>query len=1121
MIIMENIFKTSYPGIKTILDKLLEPIFGHYKLSVQDILTDYLEKQNLAQSANITQIQRVAEFEIGVKSLYIYDITLSKNARLKYSRVNIQRVVRSLMDVYTAALMFFHYEDNQGDWRISFVEKENTIEKTTSAKRYTYLVGENQAVKTVTDRFKKLAEASSKTVEAVREAFSVEALTKEFYNELFSWYEWAIDPKTGITFPNNTKIAEDDREKIDEKIIRLITRLLFVWFIKQKELVPDYFFDVEKLKDILKDFKPESKENGNYYNAILQNLFFATLNKEIKDRKFAKENDNKREIKTLYRYQEMFQEKDEKKILKLFETVPFLNGGLFECLDKTIGMDGVQYAFDGFSRNSETFKDGTYKHRAFIPNKLFFDDEKGIIPLLKRYNFTIEENSPEEIQVALDPELLGKVFENLLGAYNPETKETAKKQSGSFYTPREIVDYMVNESLIAFLAEKTTKLNLETIKDLFYKDELPEKLAKNSKLCEEISKILQEVKILDPACGSGAFPMGILNKMVHILEKLDRQNKPSTYDQKLHLIENCIYGVDIQNIAVQISKLRFFISLICESNKDETKLNFGIPTLPNLETKFVAANTLIGIDNNENTNLFADPDGKIKKIKDEILEIRHKHFSAQSAYEKNELRKKDEILREKLANKLKENYYFATEDIKQLLEWNPYDQNAVANFFDPDWMFNISNGFDIVIGNPPYRPLQKDNRKLSNLYKDLHFDTFDSKGDIYCLFYDKGYHLLRPDGLLMFITSNKWMRAEYGEKLRKFLTEKTNPILLIDFAGIKVFKSVEIDNNILLFQKSKNKNKTLACITKDKKSLNNLSNYIQQNSINCKFNKANPWVILSEIEQRIKAKIEAVGTPLKDWDIQINYGIKTGFNEAFIIKGKKREEILSNCKTEEERKRTDELIRPILRGRDIKRYGYEFADLYLLFIPWHFPLHNDTSIIGASEKAEKEFNKQYPAVYNHLLNYKEQLSNRNKAETGIRYEWYALQRWGANYWEDFSKQKIAWNRIASEKQFALIDEGMFIQDSMHFFTGNHLHYLVAILNSKLFAWLLNLIVGEAAGGNAGNSDNIRNLKIPYPSVELEQEIVKHLKNKNYNEINNIIFNLYKLNHTELLIIEGS
>jgi hypothetical protein len=170
-------------------------------------------------------------------------------------------------------------------------------------------------------------------------------------------------------------------------------------------------------------------------------------------------------------------------------------------------------------------------------------------------------------------------------------------------------------------------------------------------------------------------------------------------------------------------------------------------------------------------------------------------------------------------------------------------------------------------------------------------------------------------------------------------------------------------------------------------------------------------VILSPIEQSIKRKIEAVGVPLKDWDISINYGIKTGFNDAFIVSGTKRDEILANCKTKEEREKTAELIRPILRGRDIKRYSYNWADLWLIYIPWHFPLQFDQTIQGASEKAEKEFKKQYPAVYAHLLQYKRELSARNKAETGIRYEWYAMQRWGANYWDEFNKPKIVWGNL--------------------------------------------------------------------------------------------------------------
>lgn len=209
-----------------------------------------------------------------------------------------------------------------------------------------------------------------------------------------------------------------------------------------------------------------------------------------------------------------------------------------------------------------------------------------------------------------------------------------------------------------------------------------------------------------------------------------------------------------------------------------------------------------------------------------------------------------------------------------------------------------------------------------------------------------------------------------------------------------------------------------------------------------------------------------------------------------------------------------------MRGRDIKRYGYEFADLYLLFIPWHFPLQNDTTIQGASIKAEQAFQQQYPAIYNHLLKYKKELSNRNKVETGIRYEWYALQRWGANYWEDFYKQKICWNRIASEKLFSLVDEGIVIQDSMHFFTGNNLEYLCCILNSKLFSWLIYLIIGDAAGGNAGNADNIKNLSIPKPTTFIKLQFEELFKEHNHNKINNLVYDIYQLNNKEIEFINS-
>lgn len=261
---------------------------------------------------------------------------------------------------------------------------------------------------------------------------------------------------------------------------------------------------------------------------------------------------------------------------------------------------------------------------------------------------------------------------------------------------------------------------------------------------------------------------------------------------------------------------------------------------------------------------------------------------------------------------------------------------------------------------------------------------------------------------------------------------------------------------------------------------------------------------MSEIERRIKEKIEKAGAPLKDWDIQINYGIKTGFNEAFIISGEKRKQILDNCGTDEERIKTDELIRPILRGRDIKRYGYNFADLWLI------NTHN-----GIKEKGIKPINvDEYPAIKRHLDQYYPELEKRaDKGDTP-----YNLRN--CAYMEDFSKQKIAWNRIASEKLFSLIREGMIIQDSMHFFTGNHLEYLCGILNSKLFQWYLYLLIGDAAGGNAGNSDNIKKLCVPFPTIEIENTIKKLIAKGDFKTINQIVYKLYKLEESEIKFIES-
>ena len=306
---------------------------------------------------------------------------------------------------------------------------------------------------------------------------------------------------------------------------------------------------------------------------------------------------------------------------------------------------------------------------------------------------------------------------------------------------------------------------------------------------------------------------------------------------------------------------------------------------------------------------------------------------------------------------------------------------------------------------------------------------------------------------------------------------------------------------------------------------------MQQQGVKCNFADSIPWVILSPIEQSIRRKIESIGTPLKDWDINIYRGVLTGYNDAFIISTEKRDEILANCQTEGERLRTAALIRPILRGRDIKRYGYDWAGQWLIYIPWHFPYQFDESITGASEKAEKAFKEQYPAVYNHMLEYKEPLSKRNKAETGIRYEWYAMQRWGAKYWEDFSKPKIIWGEISDKSKFAFDFLGEYIPEATSFYMkGECIEYLLSALNSSVSEWLFSK-VGTTTGVGT----------IRWKKYTIEQLIVAKLSTEQlnthlaaFNDLkvgkmsitdfecfsNKLMYDVYKLTSDEIQHIEN-
>ena len=690
------------------------------------------------------------------------------------------------------------------------------------------------------------------------QVFSSELLTRKFYSELSDWYAWAVQV---ARFPNDLATTEDDEKFNHESCIRLITRLIFVWFLKQKHLIPEEFFDENYIREhFIENFDPHDRqslyynaEESKYYRLILQNLFFAMLNRPIVPE--GKDTPNNRRfrvkgnyhgmnpdyaVNNLLRYEGDFKDGGAAEFLAMANSnVPFLNGGLFDCLDDK----PKNLYYDGFSERRESLE------QLYLPDWLFFGEEvgkgidlsqwyddakkrnvsaRGIIDILKRYNFTIEENTPLDQEVSLDPELLGKAFENLLASYNPETKTSARKQTGSFYTPREIVQYMVDESLVAHLKRICgDELEPQYRSLLSY---ATEETALNEEQRRSIMQAIYNCRVLDPACGSGAFPMGVLQQMVHILRQLDPTNEmwkdfmidiaidqsrkafnaeeeeerkarladieeafnrdvnDPDYARKLYLIEHCIYGVDIQPIAVQISKLRFFISLVVDQNPtDDAAHNFGIRPLPNLESKFVAANTLIPVE--YDASLFESTE-TILSLKESLKELNHAIFLAKRNIDKQRIKTKIKETRKALANAIEDTGFVNPGAAQKLADWDMFEQNTHADFFDAEWMFGVKGGFDIVIANPPYVVVPRTSEYLPYYITNQCYE-------LYAFFFEKSLGLLSTGGVLAFITASLYIKGLKFSSLRDHL-EKNSSLVSLNVVGDDVFENVQMPTAVFI-----------------------------------------------------------------------------------------------------------------------------------------------------------------------------------------------------------------------------------------------------------------------------------------------------------------------------------
>jgi hypothetical protein len=977
------------------------------------------------------------------------------------------------------------------------------------------------------------------------DAFDVESVTKAFYKELANWYFWA---REHAVFPKDAKPDADGKPSVH--LIRLITRLIFCWFLREKRnpqtgegLLPDALFDPRHIRELLKD---PSDESCSYYTAILQNLFFATLNTEMDkpgerpSRRFIEEGDGQRSddhmVHTVWRHTRQL--RDPEALAKLLRDVPFLNGGLFECLDDRVQKGNSPYTeevrIDGFATDP--------RKQPRIPNLLFFGQDevvdlsiaygdnsrsheavRPLLSLLRHYNFTLTENTPLEQEVALDPELLGHVFENLLAAFNPETGMVARKATGSFYTPRVGVDWMVDQALMVFFegiltAEGTEDAKKKLRRLISWEEEGHDFTPKET---EALIDAIDHLKALDPACGSGAFPMGLLQKLVHVLKKLDPDNKgwrrrqeaaldsfdSSTareearlaiqrafardnddYGRKLYLIENCLYGVDIQPIACQIAKLRFFISLIVDQSIDPKEPNFGILPLPNLETKIVAANTLLGLQRGQ---LLLGSD-EVRRLEKQLQRVRHDYFTSRRYKDKKALRARDRELSTGLAKALSESLECTPHDSGRLAAWNPYDANTAAPFFDPGWMFglpapegNDDGVFDIAIGNPPYvRQEELKNmsvtgsdgkpRPLKEALKDQ-YECYTGTADLYVYFFERSLQLLRTGGVLSFITSNKYFRAGYGERLRAYMTYATSPRVILDFGDAPLFTSIAYPA-ILVTQKTRHVKKDQLPSSRGPTGILHPSNLPpaawqsqaltwspgpplsdfpeifekRSSALAQRDLKPDGWQLGSPVKHRLLERLRKAGTPLREYVRGRFYrGVLTGLNEAFVVDRSTRDRLIA------EHLSSGEVLKPFLRGRDVKRWRVEFAEKYLIKIESSENKEHPWS--GKPEKeAEKTFARKYPAIHGFFDDMRKALIARY--DQG-KYYWELRS---CSYWGEFDKPKVVFPDIAASSEFTWDSDNHYLANTAYLLMGNK--WVLSVLNSNAVLWFYTQISNAIRGG---------------------------------------------------------
>lgn len=1141
----------------------------------------------------------------------IFSVELRSEESVERARSKQRSFVKTLLENgnYAAALVAFYSEGNE-KWRFSFVRmdyefaKGKIKENLTPARRYSYLVGNGEPCHTAMDRLLPIFMDDSKkpSIDVIEEAFSVEKVTKDFFEAYKEKYlEMKEFLESNEDFIRESQIRHFTSEQFTKKLLSQIVFLYFIqkkgWLgvnavpkmLTEKEYKNAFFSHGSKSRDLVgkvyyqdggmyrlnvSELQSLSAEDETIFSTCVKGQPWGTGPKNFMRMIFTdctKRGKNFFDdyLEPLF-YTGLNQDRGENAFFPpLHCRIPFLNGGLFEELDH------YDWKYNNFD----------------IPNEIFSNvDEKGrladgILDIFDRYNFTMAEDEPLEKEVAVDPEMLGKVFENLL-----DVKD--RKSTGSFYTPREIVHYMCQESLINYLTTKSGIPEDDIRKFItlgeFFKDEDARRTKKDSdgkyyydydksleipstildfkndvNRLEELDNLLVNVKCVDPAVGSGAFPLGLLNEIVKARQTLTTymaipMNKfervmlyanRSAYQLKTQTIKNCIFACDLEPSAADITKLRLWLALVIEDEITEEnnitldrKELLGIHSkprkLPNLDCNVLCGNSLNdtfegvklicnteALGNAVSGSQISIADRAIQGHINSLIELQDNLYNASSTEEKEEIKKHiqifyDAIIVEQLESRtdLKAKYVSTdvrNADSKPFILWQLYFPKV----------FKENGGFDICIGNPPYVQLQKSiddhGTKLGDMYEHLGYKSFVRKGDLYCLFYEKGCELLNHKGTLIFITSNKWLRANYGKKLRSYFIKNINPKLIIDLANVSVFETATVDVNILMLSKEINQKHTNACIVDDRLFKFNLSNYVQDNLFKVGFTSDDGWVLLSEIEKAIQDKLESKGKPLSQWAIDISYGVKTGLNEAFLIDDEKKKELVSADPNSEK------LIYPVLKGKDMSKYVCSYRNIY---------------IILAIFDSHKWLQQDYPAIYRHLLQYEEQLKARGQsrysasgkvnlnAEYPGQHHWLELDNNPREpYVENFKRPKIIFQEIVQEPSFVLdIDKHYFCLDTGRIINGEMLEYLVGLLNSKLFFFAIKSIYG--GGGLGGHAIRMKSTFFErFPAVVPSQEEYEMIKKLYYSDedrqrfdsyISSYLYKKYDLSDEEILYIEN-